>query len=312
MDVRSDDSDIDSMLGDTFAKVGESPSVLEQSAKLQRMIDEARGAPPEPVDPRTLPVRFSRLRELHLSAAHYLHASQTDFEETLAIRIGSGAHAGLFENRPVVCYDGRRQGKAWERFERHYRERDAVILNEKEYRIAIGMIDAVRRHKRASEILFDGTSREETILWKFGDRACRSTPDAYHLAGNHVSDLKSARCGEPRWFAREAFKRHYHCQLAFYADGIDRGTELSAPGEHYLVVVENVAPFNVVVWRLPDDTRDFAAKLCRQWWERLLAAETLNHFGGYVESDIDLEVPAYEQPSEPFDVEVDGQLVTID
>ena len=291
--------------------IGEPQSVLAASARLQAMLDSAKGVTKPLVDPRTLPVRFSRLKAFALSAAHYLLWCQDDGEETLALRMGSGFHAALFANRELVCYEGRRAGKAWEQFELDHRERDAVILNEKEYAIAMGMVDAVRRHPRAMQLLFDGTTVERRIDWTFSERACRSTPDAFRSGpGGWNVDLKSTRCTEPRWFAREALKRHYHAQLGMYDDAIaaDTGTR---PMETYLIAVENVAPFNVVVLRMPAETREAAAKLLRTWWERLLAAETLNYYGGYVEADIDLELPPYElAETSDLAVEVDGELVT--
>jgi hypothetical protein len=310
MDVRSDDADIDALLGDTIAKVGESTKVLEASAKLQAMLDAGRGTPKPLVDPRTLPVRFTRLKCFALSGAHYLDAAQDDLEETLALRMGAGVHAALFLNRALVCYDGRRAGKAWERFERHHRERNAVILNEKEYVHCMGVVDSVRRHKRAMQILFDGTTREQRIDWTRGERACRATPDSFHADGAHNSDLKSARCTEPRWFGREALRRFYHAQLAFY----DEPVELKVgrrPDENFLVAVENVRPFNVTVVRLLPEVRELGAKLCHLWYAQLLGAERAEYYGGYVEDDVDLELPDFEQRS-PVTVEIDGQLMTIE
>lgn len=307
----SDDSDIDAMLGGVIQRVGEPQSVIEASTRLQEMLDAARGQTIPLVDPRKLPVRFHRLSKLALSGAHYLLACQgDDILDTIAIRMGAAFHASLFCNREVACYDGRRAGKAWDRFERRLHERGAVILNVKEYAIARGMIDAVRKHDRAMELLFDGTTTERTIEWSFSGRTCRGTPDAVGHRG--LPDLKSARCTEPRWFAREALKRNYHAQLVHYELGVE-STGAPRPAESYLVAVENVAPHNVTVVRIPDETRAAAEKLLRTWWERLLAAETLNYYGGYVETDIDLELP----PSEladliGLDVEVDGQLLTVE
>lgn len=309
-DVRSDDSDIDALLGETIAKVGESPSVIEASRRLQQMLDAAHNERAPLVDPRTLPVRFTRLKSLALSAAHYLHACQEEDLDSVAIRMGAAFHASLFENRDVLRYPGRRQGKAWERFAAAARERNAVVLNGAEYTVAIGMIDALRRHERAMELLFDGTTREHTIVWTRPDREqpCRATPDAF--APNRSVELKSARCTEPKWFMREALKRFYHAQLSWYDDGLEYelGTR---PAESYIVACENAAPFNVTVFRLPAETREVAARLCRKWWERLLAAETNNYYGGYAEADVDLELPANEL-IEQISFEADGELVTFD
>jgi hypothetical protein len=307
--VRSDDSDIDALLGDTIAKVGESPSVLEASARLQAMIDASRGQPKPLRDPKTLPVRFSRLKAFALSAAHYLQSCQDDFEETLAIRMGAGFHGAMFWKRPVLCYDGRRAGKAWERFERHGRELDAVILNEREYAVAMGMIDAVKRHDRAMSLLFDATTTEDLIEWNLGDRRCRSTPDAYTL--KRVVELKSARSTEPGWFMREALRRHYHAQVEFYGQAITYAAGgIVEPSEYFIVAVENAPPFNVTVLRIPNETREVAAKLNHLWFAALLNAEANDYYGGYVDGDVELELPHYDHA--PIDLELNGKLITVD
>ena len=304
--MRDPDADIEAMLGGTLERVGASESVREASARLQTMIDAARGAPKPLVDPRTLPVRFTRLKAFALSAAHYLVACQDEIKNSIAIRMGAGFHAAIFENRPLVCFDGRRAGKAWERFQRAHLERNAVILNVKEYAIASGMVRAVQQHPRAMELLLDGTTTELGIDWAIGSRKCRSTPDAF--AARFLTDLKSTRCAEPRWLAREALQRHYHAQLAFYADALeaDRG---HLPDDEYLVCVENVKPFNVVVLRMPDATREVGRRLCGGWWQQLQLAEASGHYGGYVESDIDLELPVWDSLPEHQAVEIDGELV---
>ena len=305
--MRDDDRDIDAMLDGTLARVGESETVLAASARLEQMIDAARGRAKDLVDPRTLPVRFTRLKQIELSAAHYLLACQDEVKNSIAIRMGAGFHAAVFGDRPLVCYDGRRAGKTWERFEKRHLEQGAVILNEKEYRIASGMVNAVKNHPRAMQLLLDGTTTEKTINWSIGSRACRSTPDA--ATATQTSDLKSARCCEPRWLAREALRRYYHCQVEFYAGA--RASVGPAPSELYLVCVENAAPFNVVVLRIPDATREAAAKLNRLWWERLLVVEATGRYGGYVENDIDLELPDWETEAKPITVEIDGELLAV-
>lgn len=307
--MRDENDDVIGMINSTLERVGESETVLAASARLQGMIDAARGRPKDLVDPCTLAVRFTRLKAFSLSPAHYLLAAQNEVKNSIAIRMGAGFHAALFENRPLVCYDGRRAGKAWERFERHHLEQNAVILNVKEYGIAMGMVNAVRTHDIAMRLLFDGTTLEHGIDWSIGARACRSTPDSF--AKNRNIDLKSARCTEPRWIAREALRRHYHAQLAFYDDAIEDEIK-TRPDEDYLVCVENVAPYNVTILRIPDATREVGMKLHRGWWQRLQLAEATGTYSGYVESPIDLDLPEWELEGAPVDLEVDGELVQVD
>jgi hypothetical protein len=253
-------------------------------------------APAPLTDPRTLPVRFSRLKTLGQSAAHYLLAAQEHDLDSVAIRMGAGFHATLFGTAQVVRYDDRRAGKAWDAFRA---EHDGdVILNAKEHDTTMAMVDRVRRHPRAMYLLFDDTILEKTIEWTFAGRACRSTPDARRPgAGGWCVDLKSTRCAEPRWFSKEIVNRAYHAQLAFYEDAI--ATIDERPVESYIVAVENVEPHCVTVVRITEEARQHAQKMNRQWWERLLAAEAANYYGEYVEADIDLELPGYLVESEP-------------
>lgn len=312
--VRTDDADIDALLGDTFARVGPSPTVAEASRRLQEMLDTARGERPALIDPRTLALRFTRMKAMSLSAAHYLLAAQDGRDETIAMRMGSAFHASVFGDREVLCYDGRRQGKAWERFERaaHEKYSEPVILNRKEYLDAMGLIDAVRRHPRAMELLFEGSpSTELKIDWAIGARACQSTPDSF-LLGHKLVELKSTRCGRPEWFAREAMKRHYHAQLAFYEDAMQhfgRAGEIGRPVEVHIVAVENIAPWNVTIMRLPDETREAGARLARLWFEQATLAEDTGTYGGYIDHDYDWHLPTDDGP---VDLEIDGELVTVD
>lgn len=309
------DADIDELLGSTFARVGDSPKVAAAAAELEAHIAAAAPAPPKLVDPRSLEVRFTRLKAWTLSGRHYLQACQGDVDESVAIRIGAAFHAGLFLNRPVRRFPGRRAGKAWERFQRRAADDDAVVLIDSEYAKTTAMIRAVKEHPRAMELLFADTVTERTLRWERGERKCRSTPDAVHMKADHQAELKSTRCAEPRWLAREALRRFYHAQMSFYDQPIER--ELGRrPGEDRIVAVENVPPYNVTVLRLTDEARELGDKLVHKWFERLLAAELHNYYGHYVETDVDLELPEYElsdfEQHAPVTVEVDGQLMTID
>jgi hypothetical protein len=309
------DADIDELLTTTIAKVGESPKVAAAAALLRQQLEMARPPAPKRIDPRTLAVRFTRLKAFALSAAHYELACQDEVlvekAESLALRLGAGVHAELFEDRPVACWHGRRQGKAWDRFERDRREAGAVIVNESEYATVTGTVEAIRRHRRAMRLLFDDTAREQRIAWKRGERACLSRPDAFEKAGRWQAELKTARCTEPRWIAREALRRFYPAQMTFYDEPIELVTD-RRPGEDYIVCVENIRPHNVTILRLTDEARELGAKQVHLWFAALLQAEQSGYYGGYVEDDVDLELPDYEHNHAPVTVEVDGQLMTID
>lgn len=307
----STDADIDSMLGETFAKVGLSPEVLEQTARLQAMLDESEQARKALIDPREKAVRFHALSKFAMSGAHYLHACQGFFADSVAIRIGSGFHAGLFQNRPVLVYSGVRNGKKWDRFEAAALERNAVVLSEREYATEMAMVDAVRRHDRAMSLLFDGGAiREQTIEWEIDGRACRATPDSMVPALRSV-ELKSTRNAEPRALIRDALRRLYHCQLGWYDDAIEAKYGVR-PRESFIVAVENIAPYNVTVLTLPAEIREAAQRANRLWWEQLRVAEATGIYPGYVDHDVELVDP-YANPDDDeggFALTVGGEEIT--
>lgn len=239
----------------------------------------------EVVDPRTVPVRFSHLRHLSQSPLHYWHAVQVDGDPTRPMRLGVGAHAMLFE-QPVVLYPGKvRNGKEWDAFKAEHE--GVPILSHSEWDRATSLAAAVRGNELAMQVL-TGTVKEQVIEWSFLGRACRSTLDArgtYHLV-----DVKTTKCADPDRFARDAVFRHYHAQLAFYADAV-KESGLGDPREAYIIAVESQPPFPVTVLKLTERALDQGRRLCRLWFERLLACEAANDWPGYAQSVVELDVP---------------------
>jgi hypothetical protein len=226
------------------------------------------------VDPRTVPVRFSALKCIEQSPAHYWQACQDNREETLSMRLGSGAHAILL-GKPVTKWTGKvRNGKAWDAFEKEHE--GELILNARELAEAEAMVKSIRSNALAMRLL-DGTTNEQTIDWSIDGRACRSTPDA--RGPLWLVELKTAKSSEPKTFLRDAFYRRYHAQVAFYADAM-RSTG-DDPMDCYVIAVENTAPYPVSVLRLTDRALEHGRRLYRQWFVRLLECERENTWPGY-------------------------------
>lgn len=243
------------------------------------------------VDPRSVLVRFSALKEIERSPFHYLHAVQDDREETLAMRLGSGAHALLLGkpvrlwNQPAKKGDGKapRQGKAWDEFRAE--NPDALILNAREMAEADAMTKAVRAHRRAMELI-EGTIQERTVMWEHRGRRCRSTPDIRSRL--HVVEFKTCQNAEPSKFRRDAYWRHYHAQLAFYLDAITASGE-GEPQEAYIIAVESSEPYGVSVMPLTDRAIRAGRQLYCDWFLRLLDCEARNEWSGYEEVPFDVD-----------------------
>jgi hypothetical protein len=246
------------------------------------------------VDPRYVPVRFSRLRQLARSALHYWHACQEFDNDSAAKKLGRGVHAKVL-NQPVAIWDGvtdsgrarPRNGKDWEAFKAA--NAGAEILNGKENAAAEAINQAVRRHPRAAELLYAaGTQHELQVDWTFEGRRCSSRLDAYRRGGV-LLDLKGARDGDPVRFARTAYWSHYHAQLAFYRAAV---VSLGHPAPAcYLLVVENVAPHPVTVMPVAERALEAGLALCSTWMERLRGFEAANQWPGYAQADVLFDLP---------------------
>lgn len=256
----------------------------------------AKNTPPKIIDPRTVPVRFSNLKHIARSALHYWDAVQLDREDTLAMRLGRGAHAMVL-GMPVILWTGKtRNGKEWERFKAEHADKE--ILNRSEWARAEGIANAIRRHRHgdpavpsAAQLLFDDAVLEQIIEWEFLGRKCTSRPDSRKTDGRIITDLKTTRNAEPGWFRRDAMMRVYDAQLGFYDQASAYHTGRDAD-ELYAVAVESKRPYAVTVLRLTDEARERGRKMCRLWMEQLLNYEAANHWPAYVDHIVDLDVPA--------------------
>lgn len=285
---------------------------MDLNAQLAASDAEDRAAGRAYVDPRTVPGRFSLLKQFDLSAAHYEYACQQPQDNTLAsklgtlvranpndpglpLRFGSACHYMLLgDPNAVAVFTGKiRSGKEWLKFrDKSADEGRKVTLNVKEHALAVGVCDSIRRHERAMELLFDGTSAviEQRIDWQWMGRTMRSTPDARSRSRRYVVDLKTTVSSQPVPFMWHSLRYRYHAQLALYVTALEVA-EGWTPDDCYIVAVEKRPPYPVVVRPLTDEAILAGRKLIRTWMEQLLAAERANTYPGYAESDVLLDVP---------------------
>jgi hypothetical protein len=228
------------------------------------------------------PVRYSRLKQMAKSPAHYLAAVT---EETTSMARGSAVDALLLGTQRVICFPGKvRAGKDWERFQLD--NADALVLTRKELDRALAMAAAVRSSKPAMRAL-DGAHMTE-IAWSFLGRECLSHPDV--VGDGFVTDLKTTESADPKRFYWAAQRYHYFGQLAFY-DAAVRQSGRGDPQAHFIVAVESLRPHPVTVLRLTPRALEQGQREFRLWFETLLACEAANAWPGYCESVVDLDVP---------------------
>lgn len=247
------------------------------------------------MNPTDLPVRFSNLKRIAPSPAHYLHAITHPTIPTKPMRLGTLAHYGVLgaafddDERPIVIYDGKRQGNKWAKF-KLAQPPSAEIFTSAEVAESRPIVEAVLADETAAPFLQG--ERERKIAWRIGDRACSSRLDVlgrFEDGGRFVADLKVTNSTHPRAFQAHAFKSAWHAQLAFYIDACASiGIEAR---DAYLVGVETRAPHPVTVLRLTPRLLDEGRRMYHAWLELLRTCESSNDWPPYALSCVEFDIP---------------------
>lgn len=235
------------------------------------------------------PVRFSRLRFMAQSAAHYADGR---VEETSPMRKGTALHAYMLGGADkVVTYKGGARNPKftkWQEFKAEHAGKHIVIPSE--LKDVEGARRALERHQRAMDLLDDGV-QENRIFWEFDGRKCAGTPDVLRPKNGRkrLTELKMVKTSEPWKFKRQ--RRDAAFQCAWYVDGIARcgAYEPGPVDEVYVVAVEMKPPHNVTVFRVCESMLLKGRRVWRMWWEQLRTCERSNYFPGYAENDVDWE-----------------------
>lgn len=257
------------------------------------------------------PVRFSRLKVMGRSAMHYEHELTEGRPDNAAMLTGRLVHWRVLGAMPddeegrLVIYDGERRGNAWKDFRAAAIASDpkCTIVTRAEYDESEPIAKAVLENETAAPFLQG--ERERRILWKIGDRACRSTLDVLGRAsfGPFVTDLKTTTDASPGAFMRLAIRMGYAAQMAFYQDA---ARSLGLPVEDvYLVAVEVRAPFAVTTFRLTPQLLDFGRRTYRGWFERLMVCEQTGEFPGYASHVVTMDAPEWMLEQQAFGTEED-------
>lgn len=262
------------------------------------------------VDPRGVPVRFSRLRAMAKSPAHYFQACQADSDDTTSRKLGRAVHA-LVLKQPLAVWNGitetgrskPRAGKDWKEF--CAKHAGIEIVNAREFEEANAIAEAVKGHPIAAPMLIGSNIQLELeINWIHPlGRKCASHLDVY-CKGQFVADLKTGRDVSPARFGRTVFWDHYHAQLSFYVAAIESLGHPTVPA--FVIAVETAPPYPVQVYRLTDAALEAGRKQCHLWLEQLLACELAGSWPAYSQSIVDLDVPEFDTP---FVLTVDGEDV---
>lgn len=266
---------------------------------------------------KTLPgVRWTHLRAMSVSPAHYQEAVAGHAEETRSMRLGRAIDCAVLEpdvyDERWVTFPGERRGNAWKLFQELHSAKE--ILNANESAFVVQCTAAVRRSSLAMAFL--SGSAQEVISWvdETTGLRCKARPDV--MRDTTLTDLKTASDATPgaKNFGAAAARLGYHGQIAFYYDGMHaNGYQLVQPP--VLVVVETHAPWDVVCYEVPEHVLQAGRSLYQRLLLKVLEAEA--KYGPAAQPDgkqrrwpgrspervVQLEIPdwAIEQAAGPLD-----------
>lgn len=245
-------------------------------------------------------VRFSNLKRLALSPAHYAHAISSWSPSARAMTIGNAAHSIVLGGKNVVVYPGKvRRGKEWDAFQLEHSS--ALILSRSEHAATIGCVESIRSNALAMRML-EGEREAELPMWRLSGRWCGGRPDV--RGRTHLTELKTSYTSHPLWFVRHGIRMAYHGQLAWYRDGVEEVT-----GEQLaccIVAVETKAPYVVTCMQLTDRAVVAGQKQNRLWFEQLLACEAAGEWPPYAQDVVDFDVPELDELEFTFEGDEPG------
>ena len=204
-------------------------------------------------------------------------------KETPALRWGKLVHLAVLEpevygTAATIWTGGRRFGKVWDAFVEDAGGPEWIVKAEENAEL-LQMTAAVHGNPDAHRLI-ESSMHEQTVTWEGGK--CR-----LDMAGDGwIADLKTT--ARIDGFGRQFFNLSYDMQFGWYADGAgcDRA---------YAIVLESAAPFDCIVYRVPDHIlergRTRAQDIARHYQACCLCKSWPGVGNG--ESMMDLPVPAW-------------------
>lgn len=229
------------------------------------------------------------------------------------LRVGRAGHTAVLEPHRfaddfVVFHGAVRRGKEWDAFRVEHAAR--TILTETQHEAAIAIAGAVRAHPVAGPIFADRNGDPEvTITWQHlrTKLPCKARLDWVAAAGDLLVELKTCRDPSPQAFAAQVARLGYHIQLAFYLSAIHALNELVRP-QVKLVAVQNVEPYDVVVYDVPPDVLIVGEEKAESALDMIASCRAADTWPGLaVDGEVPLRLPAWAVPKWDDELTVGGE-----
>lgn len=239
-------------------------------------------------------VRWSELKHMADSPAHYKHHIGSETTDTPRLAVGRGTHTAILEPErfasEYAVFDGpRRAGKVWEEFAEA--NADKTILRRDEYDECLAMRDAVHAHETASSLLYGHS--EVVVEWTDPGTGIRCKARLDHVnADGEFCDVKTTSSTGVFDFQRLSARMLYHCQLAFHRQGLAAVLGGPVPRPRIIAIEQN-PPHDVVVYRLTDDAMYAGDQHVGDLLRRLATCRERDEWPGRHSCEQDLTVPPW-------------------
>jgi exodeoxyribonuclease VIII len=156
------------------------------------------------------------------------------------------------------------------------------------------MREAVLSHPLAGGLIERAQDRELSVLWtdERTGQACKARWDIPDADTQLIADLKSCDDASPASFRRSIGKWGYHRQHAFYMSGAEQVSP-GAFNAFVFIACEKKRPYDVALYRLPEDAVRVGAEEVRGLLARYAECMAAQEFPGYRDDVMTLDVPAW-------------------
>lgn len=248
----------------------------------------------------------SGLRDFIVSPLLYRWRRDHPKPQTDAMVTGRATHTAILEphrfSSDYVLWDGNaRRGKDWDAFRLQHEPFGRTILTENQRDTAVAVAKAVRSHPIAGAILAEAGRAELSITWT---HARTGTPMKARIDWlcSALVDLKTSRDVEPRLFSGQVARLGYHVQMAIYRAAL---LQLGVDVPTKLVTAQNIEPYDVAVYSIPEDVILVGEQAYEQALDRLALCRSRGEWPGIAhDEELELHLPTWAIDDEDLEWEV--------